>query len=72
MEMCFVGIAPCGLFNILFSTTTSVELLTGLATLFTGVEALGFRSVCFGNGRISILSVSPFFFLTLVLMNRVA
>jgi hypothetical protein len=72
IERCFVGMLPCGLVRILFSTACSTGILTVLAGLFTGVEVLDFRSVCFGEGRISILSVSPFFFQTLVLTNRVA
>jgi hypothetical protein len=72
MEICFVDTFPCGLVRILFSTTFSGGRLTAGAVLFTGAEALDFRSVCFGKGRMSILSVSPFFFQTLVSMNRVA
>ena len=72
IERCLVGIAPCGLVRILFSTICSTGTLATLAGLFTGAEELDFRSVCFGKGIISILSVSPFFFQTLVLKNRVA
>ena len=72
MEICFVGMTPCGLDKILFSTTFSAGIFVTVAVLFTGVVALDFRRVCLGNGRISILSVSPFFFQTLVLTNRVA
>jgi hypothetical protein len=72
MEICFVVIFPCGLVKILFSTTVSGAGLTALVVLFTGVVVFDFRRVCLGKGRISILSVSPFFFQTLVSMNRVA
>jgi hypothetical protein len=46
MEICFVGMTPCGLDKILFSTTFSTGVLETLAVLFTGVVALDFRRVC--------------------------
>jgi hypothetical protein len=46
MEICFVGMTPCGLDKILFSTTFSAGILETLAVLFTGVVALDFRRVC--------------------------
>ena len=72
MEICFVEITPCGLVRTLFSRFSTTGLLATTAGLLTGAEAFDFRNVCVGKGRITTLSVSPFFFQTLVLMNRVA
>ena len=72
MEICFVEITPCGLERILFSILSTTGELATAAVLLTGAEAFDFRNVCVGKGRITTLSVSPFFFQTLVSVNRVA
>jgi hypothetical protein len=56
----------------LFSILSTTGEPATAAVLLTGAEAFDFRNVCVGKGRITTLSVSPFFFQTLVSVNRVA
>jgi hypothetical protein len=72
MEICFVDTTPCGLVRILFSRLSTTGWLATTAGLLTGAEAFDFRNVWVGKGRITTLSVSLFFFQTLVSVNRVA
>jgi hypothetical protein len=68
---------PCGLVRIFDSTASTTGAGASDAGASDAVFTLGevdfdLRKLWFGKGRMSIRSVSPFFFLTLVLVNRVA
>lgn len=63
---------PCGLVRIFDSTASTTGAGAADAVFTLGEVDFDLRKLWFGKGRMSTRSVSPFFFRTLVLVNRVA